>query len=191
MIISGKCTRCGAFSYTGGQSKNSPPAKGNTIISAKNYTPMRLMTAEQWKNLTSVTFSPRSPLLKAIDRSLNRYEIDSSYNAYQSVNEAFYSWVSRKDGINSALMSRRNHSKSIQYLADQLAGKPVRIPGDLPAFMDILPTNWRANRSGFPAICRRSWSPAWSTPAGGSFTCSARVALTATSSASCWKAAFP
>ena len=136
MIINGKCSRCGAFSYTGAQSTASQPGKSGAPVTSQNYVPPRLMTAEQWKALTRVTFRPRSPLLKAIDRALNRYEIDNGFSAFQGVDNAFNSWAARKGGMNAALLSRRNHSKAVQYLSGQLAGNKVRIPGDLPAFME-------------------------------------------------------
>ena len=136
MIIGGKCSRCGAFSYTGAQSKGSLPGKSGAPITSRNYVPPRLMTAEQWKSLTRVSFRPRSTLLRAIDRSLNRYEIDNGCPSFQMVDNAFKGWVARKGGMNAALFSRRNHSKAVQHLSAQLEGKDVRMPGDHPAFMD-------------------------------------------------------
>ena len=94
------------------------------------------MTSEQWKSLTKARFKPRSPLLKSIDRELNRYEIDTSFATFKNVQDAFINWVGRKGGMNAALMSSRNNAKGVQYLADQLAGENVKIPGDLPEFME-------------------------------------------------------
>lgn len=135
-IIGGKCSRCGAFSYTHGQLKGSQPGNSNTPVTPKTYVPPRLMTAEQWRSLTRVTLKPRSPMLKTVDRALKRFEFDTGFSAFQEVEKAYNGWVSRKGGMNAALVSRRNHSKAVQYLCDQLAGKDVRIPGDIPAFMD-------------------------------------------------------
>ncbi len=138
VIINGKCSRCGAFSYTGSPSGGFQASRGkNPIpITPENYVPIRLMTCEQWKLITYAAFIPRSPQLKCIDRALNHYEINTSFTAFQSVQAAFNDWVACKGGMNAALMSSRNKKKGVQLLANQLAGEKVKIPGDLPEFME-------------------------------------------------------
>lgn len=142
VIIRNQCNRCGAWSYigrneglrtAGGREIPDPPTRRAPAVP---YRPLRVMTCEQWKLLTWTRWNPRSIKLKAIDRALEGYETDKGQGAFLRVEGAFSDWVSAKGGMEGAKHSIRNKKGAVEYLAAQLAGEKVRIPGDLPEFME-------------------------------------------------------